>query len=348
MPTSGHVADPVQGFSPAGQLLHLISGYWVTQAIFVATELGIPDLLGRKPRAVDELALLTHSHGPSLYRVLRALASVGIFSETPTGEFVQSPMGTLLRADMPGNLAAFSRFQGDDWHWSAWGSVVDSVRTGKSAMSLKHQSPHCFDYLSRNKASSDLFNAAMGGYAAQAHAAVVDAYDFTGVDLIMDIGGGHGTLLSTILEHVPSARGLLMDRAEVLEGAPAVFAQFGVTHRCQAVPGDFFKSIPAAGDVYILSSILHDWADVDALMLLRNLRAALHPKAKVLIVEHIVPDGNESHPAKFIDLEMTLITGGRERTAREYAKLLDGADLSVTRIIPTAAAVSIIEARVAT
>ena len=335
-------ADPVQGFSPAGQLLHLISSYWVAQAIYAAAELGIADLLGKKGRSVDELARLTHSHGPSLYRVLRALASAGIFSEVAPGSFAQTPMGALLRSDMPGNLAAFSRFQGDAWHWQAWGAITESVRTGKSAMALVHDQPNCFEYLAKHERSAALFNGAMSGYAAQVHAAVVDAYDFSAAGLIVDVGGGQGTLLAAILDEAPRARGLLMDRAEVITGAAAVLER--VAGRCQTQAGDFFQEVPAGGDVYLLSSVLHDWNDRDAITILRHVRDAMNSSGRVLIVEHVVPGGNEPHPGKFIDLEMMLVTGGRERTAEEYESLLTSAGLSLTQIIPTAVSASIIEA----
>lgn len=338
-------ADPIQGFSPAGQLLHLISGYWVAQAIYVAAELGIADLLGKKGRSIDELAQRTHTDGASLYRVLRALASVGIFAESAPQSFVQTPMGVLLRSDMPGNLAAFSRFQGDAWHWNAWGAIVDSVRSGKSAMTLCHGTANCFEYLAHHAPSASLFNLAMGGYAAQVNAAVVDAYDFSTAELIVDVGGGEGTLLATILECVPQARGVLFDRAEVLSGAAAVLQQHRVADRCLATAGDFFAGVPQGGDIYLLSSVLHDWNDSDATAILRNVRAAINGSGRLLIVEHVVPDGNESHPAKFIDLEMMLVTGGKERTAQEYQSLLSGAGLKLHRLIPTAASATIIEAQ---
>ena len=336
-------ADPIQGYSPAGQLLNLISGYWVTQAIYVAAELGIADLVGKKARSVDDLAQQTQSHAPSLYRVLRALASVGIFAETAPCSFVQTPMGALLRSGMPGNLAAFSRMQGDHWHWDAWGAIVDSVRSGKSAMSLRHNKANCFDYLATNQASAALFNTAMGSYASQANAAVVDAYNFSGAKVIVDVGGGEGTLLSMILDGAPQARGVVLDRAEVLAGAMALFQQYGVADRCRTIAGDFFHNVPEGGDIYVLSSVLHDWNDDQATAILRNIGAAMMPNARLLIVEHVVPDGNESHPGKFIDLEMMLITGGKERTAREYQSLLTKAGFDIQQLIPTAVSATVIE-----
>jgi len=339
-------ADPVQGFSPAGQLLNLICGYWIGQAIHVAAELGIADLLGKRARSVDELARETGAHGPSLYRVLRALASAGIFSEAVPRGFVQTPMGALLRSDMPGNLAAFSRFQGDAWHWSTWGAIVDSVRSGTPALALCHDSRNCFDYLAHHPQSAAVFNAAMSGYASQVNAAVVDAYDFGGAARIVDIGGGQGALLATILEQAPKAHGILFDRAEVLASAAALLQHHGVAGRCQTVAGDFFEAVPAGGDLYVLSSVLHDWEDLEATALLRNVCAAMTGGGRLLIVEHVLPGGDEPHPGKLIDLEMMLVTGGRERTALEYQTLLHDAGFGDIKLIPTAASATVVEARV--
>ena len=326
-------------------------GYWVAQAIHVAAELGLADLIGKKPRHVEQLAADTHTHAPSLYRVLRALASTGIFAEASPQHFVQTPMGVMLRTDMPGNLAAFSRMQGDAWHWQAWGDIVESVRGGKTALALRHNTPNCFDYLAqhaRHAPSAAVFNDAMRGYAAQVNTAVVDAYDFTAAALIVDVGGGNGGLLGAILECAPRARGLLFDRPAVLAEAGAVLEQHGAAQRCVMQAGNFFDTAPAGGDVYLLSSVLHDWDDDNASVILRHVRSAMHDKAataRVLVIEHVLPDTDEAHPGKFIDLEMMLVTGGRERTAEEYESLLNRNGFALHRVIPTAASASIVEAR---
>ena len=268
-------SDPIQGFSPAGQLLSLISGYWVTQAIYAAAELGLADLLGRKGRAVEDLAQLSHTNPDALYRLLRALASVGIFTETQPRHFALTPMAVLLRDDTPGNLRAFSRFQGDAWHWGCWGDIVASVRSGQPATLSRYQSPHCFDYLSKHPVSAQVFDAAMAGYASQAHAAILDAVDFGDARLIVDVGGGQGRLLATILAAWPKARGVVFDQAAVIAQAPAVVDEFGVQSRCDIQSGDFFKAVPRGGDVYLLSAVLHDWSGDDAARKLRVVRAAM-------------------------------------------------------------------------
>jgi hypothetical protein len=348
--------DPIQGFSPAGQLLHLITGYWVSQAIYAAAELGIAGLLGRNGRSVDDLARATDTHAPSLYRLMRALASVGVFSESAPREFVLTPMGALLKGDLPGNLGAFSRLQGDSWHWRSWGAITASIRAGKPAVALGAvdnvgwgsalDTPHnCFDYLARHADAAAIFNAAMTGYSAQVHAAVAESYDFSDARLIADIGGGQGALLASILADHPQVRGILFDRSEVVRGAQEIFAQYAVAERCTTVVGDFFEEIPAGADRYVLCAVMHDWDDERAAAILGRVAARLTADARVLIVENVIPPGNEAHPGKLIDLEMLLMTGGRERTEAEFRDLANLAGLKIERVVQTAVSVSIIEAR---
>jgi O-methyltransferase domain/Dimerisation domain len=341
---SGRRADPAQGFSPAGQLLNLISGYWVTQAIYAAAELGLADLLGRKGRTVTELAHQTQTNEDALYRLLRALASVGIFAEVAPREFAITPMAVLLRDDTPGNLRAFSRFQGDAWHWGCWGDIVNSVRSGQPATVRLYQAAHCFDYLTGNRESATIFDAAMSGYASQMHAAILDAYDFRGARLIVDVGGGQGRLLATILADSPQASGIVFDQAAVTAQVPAVLAEFGVGERCAVQSGDFFATIPANGDLYLLSSVLHDWNDEQAASILRGIAAAMSKHARVLIVENVIAPGNDAQPGKFIDLEMLLVAGGRERTKDEFAALLTNAGLRLERVVETAVSAAIVVA----
>jgi hypothetical protein len=341
-----HERDPAQGFSPAGQLLHLITGYWVSQAICAAAELGIADRLGRKGRSVDELAQATDCHAPSLYRLLRALASVGIFKESAPREFALSPMGALLKSGMPGNLRDFARLQGDAWHWRSWGAIGRSVRTGETVVAPESSQPqNCFDYLTAHPECEALFNAAMSGYSAQVSDAVAEAYDFGAARIIADIGGGRGELLASILAQHEDARGVLFDRPSVVDGASELLAQHAVADRCRVVAGDFFEHVPAGADCYILSAILHDWDDEPAAAILRRIAACMSADVRLLIVENVIPSDNAAHPGKFIDLEMLLITGGRERTEAEFDVLLRTADLAIERILPTALTVSVIEAR---
>lgn len=340
-------SDPVQGFSPAGQLLHLITGFWTSQAIHVAAELGIADLLGRKPQSVEELARKSGADADALHRLLRALAGVGVVAEPVPRQFALSPMTVLLREDTPGNLRAFARFQGEGWHWGCWGDLLSTVRSGKPATLLRHGAANCFEYLANHPESARRFDDAMGAYSAQVHAAVVDAYDFSGAARIADIGGGTGTLLATVLSAAPRADGILFDRAAVLAGAPEVLQAHGVAARCSMVAGDFFASVPVSADLFLLSAILHDWDDEPAAAILRQVAAAMPAGARILIVENVIPDDAQPHPGKLIDLEMLVVAGGRERTEAQFAALFASAGLRLSRVVSTAVSASIIEAMAA-
>lgn len=340
--------DPVQGFSPAGQLLHLITSYWISQAICVAAELGVADRLGREGRPVEDLARDTGTEAHALYRLLRALAASGVFSEVAPRAFALSPMGALLKRDVPGNLREFARFQADGWHWRAWGALADSVRSGRPARLDVEPGGlpprNCFDYLATRPESAAIFDAAMTGYTSRVHAAVSEAYDFTDARVVMDVGGGQGALLVAVLERHPHLRGLLFDRPAVIDGAPARFAASGVQARTQAVGGDFFVGLPRGADTVLLCAVIHDWDDTQALAILHRVVEAMAPDGRLLIIENVIPEGNQAHPGKLIDLEMLLITGGRERTRVEFDLLLEAAGLRVERLLPTAVSVSIIEA----
>lgn len=341
--------DPVQGFSPAGQLLTLITGYWISQAIHVAAELGIADLLGKRGRPIQDLARATGSNPDALYRLMRALAASGVFAEAAPREFVLTPMGALLKRDMPGNLRDFSRFQGDGWHWNSWGGLGESVKNGRPAQLLAgaggNQRANCFEYLASQPESAAIFNAAMTGYTAQVHAAVAESYDFSDARMVMDVGGGHGALLAVLLDQYPALRGVLFDRESVVMGSRQTFAEFGVSDRVELVGGDFFAALPRGADNTLLCAVIHDWDDERAAAILRNVVTAMPADGSVLIVENVIPEGNEAHPGKLIDLEMLLMTGGRERTHREFEVLLGIAGLQIERVLPTAVSISIIEAR---
>jgi O-methyltransferase domain len=235
--------------------------------------------------------------------------------------------------------------QGEPWHWGCWGDAVHTVRTGQTAIAKREGAAHCFAYLEQHPEEAKVFDAAMSGYSAHTCEAIIDAFDFSSARCVIDIGGGTGMLLGSILAANAGARGILFDRPEVLGRAQPVLDAVGVTARCECVAGDLFGEIPGGGDVYLMSAILHDWDDAHAARILTGVAAAMHPGARLLVVEHVVAPGNEQDPAKFIDLEMMLITGGRERTQDEYGALLNAAALDCERVIPTAMPVSIIAAR---
>jgi hypothetical protein len=322
---------------PAEALLtQIMLGSLASQVLYVAAKLGVADHLVNGPKHVDELAKATESDAPSLYRVLRALASLGVFTEQRDRVFAMTPAADPLRSDVPNSLRDVAIFWGEDWHWEVWGKILYSVRTGKSAWAQMH-GEDVFAYFQRNPEAGAIFNRAMSSFSGLATKAVVDAYDFSGIHTVIDIAGGHGRLLAGILEAYPSMRGILFDMPHVIEGADSV-------SRCEYVSGDFFVSVPSGGDAYIMKHIIHDWDDERALTILRNVRQAMKPDARVLLVEALIADGNNQDFGKLLDIEMLVSPGGKERTAAEYEELFARAGLRLTRIVPTKSPYSVIEA----
>ena len=322
---------------PAEALLtQIMLGSMASQALYVAAKLGVADHLVDGPKHVEELAKATETDAPSLYRVLRALASLGIFTEQGDRVFAMTPTAEPLRSNVPHSLRDVAIFWGEDWHWEVWGKILHSVRTGKSAWAQMH-GDDVFEYFERNPEAGAIFNRAMSSFSGLATNAVIEAYDFTGVETLIDIAGGHGRLLTGVLEAYPSMRGVLFDLPHVLEGASRV-------SRCEYVTGDFFVSVPSGGDAYIMKHIIHDWDDERALEILRNIRNAMKPNGRVLLVEAVIADGNNQDFGKLLDLEMLVSPGGKERTAAEYEELFTRAGLRLTRIVPTKSPYSVIEA----
>ena len=334
---SGNEASGAPAGVPAeAALTQIMLGTLASQALYVAAKLGIADHLVDGPKPVDELAKTTDTDAPSLYRVLRALASLGIFTEHGDRVFAMTPTAEPLRSDVPHSLRDVAIFWGEDWHWETWGKMIYSVRTGNSAWAQAH-GDDVFAYFERNPEAGAIFNRAMSSFSGLATKAVIDAYDFSGIQTLIDIAGGHGRLLAGVLEAYPSMRGVLFDLPHVLEGARRV-------SRCEYVSGDFFVSVPPAGDAYIMKHIIHDWDDERALQILRNIRQAMKPDARVLLVEAVIADGNNQDFGKLLDLEMLVSPGGKERTAAEYEELFTRAGLRLTRIVPTKSPYSVIEA----
>ncbi|MBC7930967.1 MAG: methyltransferase [Rubrivivax sp.] len=331
-----------QPIAPEAFLTQLAFGALMTQALYVVAKLGIADLLKDKPMAVAELAKSTDTHERALYRVLRSLSSVGIFREIEPKVFALTPLAEPLRSDAPGSMRGGAIFMGEDWHWSVWGNLLHSVRTGKPAWGHTHGA-EVFDYFAANTEQSEIFNRAMTDMSAGIAPAIVEAYDFSGTEKLADIAGGHGYLLARILKANPETTGVLFDVAPVIAGAGELLEREGVAARVEKVAGDFFARVPCA-DAYIMKHIIHDWDDERCITILKNIRAAMKRDAKVLIVEAVVPEGDGPHYSKLLDLEMLVSPGGAERTAQEYAALLSSAGLRLTRIIPTKSPFSIIEA----
>jgi hypothetical protein len=318
---------------PQAQLRALIGGYRLSQAVYVATRLGIPDLLADGPCEIDELARVTKTHAPSLRRVLLALVAAGVFDKVGPHRFALTPVGAGLRADVPGSRRASVLFLLNESHWRPWGHLLHTVRTGETAFAHAHGAS-LFDYLAEHPEVASLFNAGMAGNS-PAHARLVaTSYDFSGLKQVVDVAGGRGRLLATLLEHNAQLRGILFDLPHVIEDARPLVAAAGVADRCAFVGGDFFQAVPAGGDAYILRNIIHDWDDDQAVAILATCRRAMAHGARLILVERYVPDDPREAPMIFhADLEMLVNVGGRERTTEEYAVLLTRAGLTLTRTI---------------
>jgi ubiquinone/menaquinone biosynthesis C-methylase UbiE len=327
---------------PQAALMQMIVAPLVTQALHVAARLGIADLLADKPQSIDELAAATESHAPSLYRFMRALAGCGVFAENNDGRFELTPMADLLRTDAAGSLRDVAIFMGADWHWRVWGDALYSAKTGKVAWEHVH-GQEVFPYFAENPEAAQVFDKAMTGMSKMVSQAVVESYDFSSIGKLADIAGGHGSLLAAILKANPHLSGLLFDVPQVIADAQPHIEAEGVGQRCELASGDFFESVPAGADAYLMKHIIHDWDDERALTILRNCHRAMPEGGKLLLVEMVVPPGNEPHFSKIQDLEMLLSPGGRERTEAEYRQLFAAANFTLTRIIPTQSPMSIIE-----
>jgi hypothetical protein len=330
---------------PEAVITQMIFGKWVAMALSVAAKLRVADALAAGPQDIAELAEKTGTHAPSLFRVLRALASVGVFAEEADGRFRQTPLSEVLRAGVPGSMRAVADYCGADWSWRPWGHLLDTVRTGRTAFDEVF-GEQAFEYLAKHPEESAVFNEGMTGFSMQESPAVAEAYDFSPFGTVVDVGGGHGHLICTILKKYPGPKGVVFDSAHVAEGATPRIAEAGLAGRCRAEGGDFFRSVPA-GDAYVMKHIIHDWPDDKSTTILRNCRAASNPGAKLVLVEMVIPPGNGPSPGKLLDLEMLVIASGKERTEAEYAELLAGAGWRLTRVVPTKAPTSVIEGEAA-
>lgn len=325
-------------------LFQMIYGKWITQALGSVVELGIPDQLTKGARPCSQIAREAGVSEDSLYRLLRALASLGLFAETGNRRFRLTTMGRLLRSDHPESLAGFARFTAHSSTWRPWGHLTYSVKTGLPAFDHVFSQP-IFQYFAQNPEASTIFDNAMTSISTVEARATAEAYDFKGVGTLMDVAGGHGVLLATIMRRQKKMRGILFDLPHVAAGAAATFAHAGIGGRVRIETGDFFKELPADADAIILKHILHDWDDDSATRILQTCHRALGAEGKVLIVDPVVPPGNTPHYGKLLDLEMLVLTPrGRERTKAEYAKLLRGAGFELSRVIPTRTPLSIVEA----
>jgi hypothetical protein len=324
-------------------LQQMTNGYWTTQIIYVAAKLGIADLLSHGPQDVDTLARATQTHAPSLGRLMRALGGLGLFRENEQRQYELTTLGRCLASGSPGALRARAILNGEEWY-QGWGGLLDSVRTGQPAFHNLFGKTF-FEYMAGRADTAAAFNEAMASSTEGAAAAVVKAYDFSGCRTIVDVGGGTGAFLAAILRASPQARGILFDRPGVVAAARELRGRAGIAGRCELVGGDFFEAVPSGGDVYILSWIIHDWDDERSIAILGSCRRAMTGDARLLLIEQVVPDGDQPSLSKLYDLHMLVLApGGRERRADEYESLLAAADLRLTRIVSTDVPRSVIEA----
>jgi hypothetical protein len=326
------------------QMLQIISGFWVSRAIYAIAKLGIPDLLKTGPKTAEELASATKMHAPSLFRVLRALVSVGILNSAEGGRFSQTPLSETLVTDAPGTLRWFAVSELGQEHYPAWGNLMHSVKTGEIAFD-NFFGVDVWNYFQHNPEDAAIFNNSMSNMTAATNEAITSRYDFSGFDTIVDVGGGHGGLITGILKANPELKGVLFDAEEVIQGARPKLEAAGVADRCETVAGNFFMSVPAGGNAYILKWIIHDWNDEKAIRILRNCRNQMPENAKLILIDCVVPETDEPDFSKFIDLNMLVMTGGKERTAKEFDELLSAAGFKLLRVIPTDLPTAIVEAQ---
>lgn len=337
-------AAPAQP-NPVEHIMQLATGYIASISIHIVAKLGIADLLKDGPKSTADLAGATHTQEDRLYRVLRALASVGVFTEVGDRSFALTPAAETLRSDVPGSIRAMAIWIGDPMHLRVYAEMMHSVQTGSLTFDRVYGKP-VFEYFPGDPGQSEVFNNAMTCFSSMVIPTVLEAYDFSGINTLMDVAGGHGAMLRAILQQYPSMRGIVTDLDHVVQGAKQVPENQAVAHRCEFLCADFFSEVPSHADAIIMKHIIHDWDDDKAIMILQNCRKALAGKknARVLLVESVIPTGNAPNLGKFIDLEMMTFPGGRERTEEEFRKLLAAAGLRLNRIVPTKAPLWVVEA----
>jgi hypothetical protein len=328
---------------PRLDLLGLINGFQITQAIRVAATLRLADHLNNGARSAGELAALTSCHPDSLYRLLRALATVGVFREEEGRTFTLTPMGDCLRTDSATPLGAWAEVVGSPYFWQAWGHLLHSVQTGENAFQNLN-GKDVWQFRTEHPDYGATFDRAMTQLSRGSAEAVIRAYDFSPFRHIVDVGGGQGLMLVAILRAHPLMRGTLFDQPDVVAGARAVLLESGVIDRCNIVGGSFFEAVPGGADAYLMRAVIHDWEDNEAIAILKRCRRAMRETAKLLLIERLVAPPNEMPTTKFSDLNMLVSPGGRERTREEFSDLFAKSGFELTLVSP-AGMHNVIEAR---
>jgi O-methyltransferase domain/Dimerisation domain len=314
-------------------MLQLLNGAFVSGAIACLAQMGIPDIVESGPKSAEELAKQIGAQPQALYRLMRATASVGVLAEGPDGKFSQTPLSAVLRTNATPSLRAPAIMGGREWHGRGWSHLEYCVRTGKQALEELY-GLHIFDFFEKHPDEGKIFNDAMTGYSTIDGPAIAEAYNFEGIRSIVDVAGGHGLLLATILKKNPHLKGTLYDREHVVSGA-ANGPLKAVIDRCKLASGDMFSSVPAGADAYIMKHIIHDWPDDQCIRLLSACRKGVNPGGKLLVVDSVIQPGNDFSPSKFLDLQMLIFPGGRERSEEEFRDLFEASGWRLSRFIPT-------------
>jgi hypothetical protein len=318
----------------------LINGFQTSAAIGAVAQLGVADALASGPASPAEVAARVGADPSAIERVLRALSDAGIFQELEDGRFALTPLGATLRSDVPGSVRRAAMIATDEWHWRPYGHLAHTLRTGEAGFRPAHGCGF-WEYLERHPEAAAMVDASMARIASARAAVFARVYDFGGIERIVDVGGGQGALLRHVLQAHPHLRGVVLERPGVIEGARAQLAEAGLSERCEVVVGDFFRALPAGGDAYVLSWILHDWSDEEAVRILAQCRAAMGTAGRLLVLELVLPPAGVPHApspaealARTVDLEMLAVVGGRERSEAEFQALFARAGLALTYVLP--------------
>jgi hypothetical protein len=329
---------------PSEQMVQMVSSYWLSQALGAVARLGIPDRIAAQPRTSEGIAKAVGIDPDAAHRVMRALASIGVFRQLEDARFALTPLGETLCSNVPGSVRDFAVMLTDTPHWQAWGKFLEALKSGRPVLKAV-LGMELWEWYSQHSGDANAFSLAMGNLARMVAAELTRVVDFSQVQTVADVGGAHGVLLTAILQHYPHTRGILFDLPHVIETAKPVIEAQGLSDRCELSAGDFFNEVPSGADVHVLKQILHDWDDQRATLILENCRRSLRPNGRVLLVEMVLPPDSAPSPAHFIDLNMLVLLGGRERSASEFAVLLEKSGFKPPRFIETDSPFVVIEAK---
>jgi hypothetical protein len=334
--------------SAAESVMQMVLGYMPAVCLNIAARLRIADELEQGPQSAADLAQRVEADEDALYRVMRALTTVGVFQELDGRKFAQTPASDLLRSGHPQSMRDIVAFMADPLHFRCYSNLMHSVKTGETTAAPTVGVP-LFEWFQTHPEESEVFNAAMVSFTRMFLPAVLESFDFSGIHTLADIGGGHGSVLAGILQKYPHMSGILYDLDHVVEGAAPLLKSMGVADRCQVVGGDFFRSVPSGADAYIMKNIIHDWDDARSIRILTNIREALGGRAggRVLLLEIALTGRNQPNLGNWADIEMLALPGGRERTEDEFRELFRKAGFRLSRVVPTQGPQSVIEAVVA-